>query len=271
MIGDPILIDPAEVRERCECHVCETLRAVLAANLDVVHDRRTVTPLLLTITAAAELLGVSAGTVSGLVADGEIRPVHVRGFGQRRIPRVELDEFVGRLVNGQVRRWVEARRELDRWGLRYMGDERRYTDKNGRRSDRVSTAWHLGDGKAPLCGIEPQGRWQVQTEAWWISRLCKECEAIRSRMRLDRDAKARRRSAPHDIRVMLTVIESPTGDVTRRAGWHLGDGSTTLCGLTRARWATRDRRPKVRGCAVCQKVAGLDAATPVQDAAPQAR
>jgi hypothetical protein len=69
VIGDPILIDPAEVRERCDCHVCETLRTVLAANLDVVHDRRTVTPLLLTISAAAELLGVSAGTVSGLITD----------------------------------------------------------------------------------------------------------------------------------------------------------------------------------------------------------
>jgi hypothetical protein len=65
VIGDPILVDPTEVRERCECHVCETLRGVLAANLDAVHDRRSVTPMLLTVPAAAELLGVSDGTVAG--------------------------------------------------------------------------------------------------------------------------------------------------------------------------------------------------------------
>jgi excisionase family DNA binding protein len=257
VIGDPILVDPTEVRERCECHVCETLRGVLAANLDAVHDRRVVTPMLLTVSAAAELLGVSDGTVAGLIADGEIRPVHVRGFGQRRIPRVELDEFVSRLVNGQVRRWVEARRELDRWGLRYMGDERRYLDKNGRGSTRVATAWHLGDGRATLCGTVPEGRWRVTTEAFWVSRMCKECEAIRSRMRLERDAKARRSPTPRDIQIMLTVVETPTGLVTRRAGWHLGDGKTTLCGLTREQWASTKRRPKRRGCAVCQKVAGL--------------
>ncbi len=257
MIGDPILVDPTEVRERCECHVCETLRNVLAANLDAVHDRRTVTPMLLTMRTAAELLGVSEGTVAGLIADGEVRPVHVRGFGQRRIPRVELDEFVSRLVNGQVRRWVDARRELDRWGLRYMGDERRYRDKNGRDSTRVSTAWHLGDGRATLCGTQPDGRWRVTTETWWASRLCRECEAIRGRMRLERDARARRSPAPRDIQIMLTVVATPTGEVTRRGGWHLGDGKTTLCGLTRERWAYPTRRPKRRGCAVCQKVAGL--------------
>lgn len=257
MIGDQILVDLTEVRERCECHVCETLRGVLAANLDAVHDRRSVTPLLLTVRAASELLGVSNGTVAGLIADGEIRPVHVRGFGQRRIPRVELDEFVGRLVNGQVRRWVEARRELDRWGLRYMGDERRYFDKNGHSSSRVSTGWHLGDGQSTLCGTRPEGRWRVTTEAFWASRICKECEATRSRMRLERDAKARRSPTPRDIQIMLTVVETPTGLVTRRVGWHLGDGKTTLCGLTREQWASTKRRPKRRGCAVCQKVAGL--------------
>ena len=57
-----------------------------------------------TVRAAAELLCVSHGTFAGLVADGEIRPVLARGFGQRRIPRAELDEFVSRLGNNRVRR-----------------------------------------------------------------------------------------------------------------------------------------------------------------------
>jgi hypothetical protein len=56
---------------------------------------------------------------------------------------------------------------------------------------------------------------------------------------------------------MLTVVGTATGEVTRRAGWHLGDGQTTLCGLTLERWVYPKRRPKRRGCAVCQKVAGL--------------
>jgi hypothetical protein len=76
-------------------------------------------------------------------------------------------------------------------------------------------------------------------------------------MRLERDANARRSPTPKDIQIMLIVAQSPTEEITRRAGWHLGDGKTTLCGLTRERWASTKRRPKRRGCAVCQKVAGL--------------
>jgi hypothetical protein len=66
---------------------------------------------------------------------------------------------------------------------------------------------------------------------------------------------------------MLTVVTyDGGGEVTRRKGWHLGDGKTTLCGITRPKWALPERRPRTRGCAVCQKVAGLD--EPVRDPGP---
>jgi hypothetical protein len=43
---------------------------------------------------------------------------------------------------------------------------------------------------------------------------------------------------------MLTVVQHLGGsESTRRAGWHLGDGKTTL-GMTRDRWALPERRPR---------------------------
>ncbi len=243
--------------DRCDCHVCTTLRHVLSANLDVEHDRRTATPLLLTTAQAAELMGVTDDVVRQLIADGELRAVTIQTYGRRRIPRVEIDEYISRLLTGQLRAWVEARRDLDQWGLRYMGDRRRYETKRGPVERTVG--WHLGDGKTTLCGKPPVGRWEVTAHAWSWMRLCRECELTRDRIRLEKlEGRRRRPLQPREIRPMLTVVQPAVGpEVVRRKGWHLGDGKTTLCGLTRERWVLPERRPRVRGCGVCQKVAGL--------------
>lgn len=45
---DPILVYEEETHERCDCHVCNTLRSLFVANVEVEHDRRSPTPLLLT-------------------------------------------------------------------------------------------------------------------------------------------------------------------------------------------------------------------------------
>lgn len=243
----------------CACHACATLRNVLSANLDANHDRRVVTPLLLTFAQAAELLGITEGNVRTLVTAGELRAVSVQSYGRRWIPRVELDEYVSRLLTGQLREWVEARRDLDQWGLRYMGDRRTYTDKNGRRMERT-VSWHLGDAKTTLCATAPVGRWDITTQSFWISRLRRECEAIRDRIRLEK-LKHRRRPplTPRAVRPMLTEVQREGGrETVRRKGWHLGDGKATLCGLKRDRWELPDRRPRAQPCGVCQEAAGLD-------------
>jgi len=228
--------DEGERTAPCACHVCSTLRNVLSANLEVHHDRRVVTPLLLTFAQAAELIGISEGNVRSLVAEGELRAVTVHSYSKRRIPRVELDEYVSRLLTEQLRAWVEARRDLDQWGLRYMGDRRTYTDKNGRRMERT-VSWHLGDAKTTLCGTAPVGRWEITSESYWISRLCRQCEAIRDRIRLEKlEGRRRPPLTPKVVRPMLTVVRHEGGGETiRRKGWHLGDGRTTLCGLKRDR------------------------------------
>jgi len=242
----------------CGCHVCNTLRKVLGANVEADHDARVRTPLLLTYAETAQLLGASEDAVRSLVKEGELRAVSVQTYSRRRIPRVEIDEYIGRLLTGQLRAWVEARRDLDQWGLRYMGDRRSYNYSGGRKMTRV-VGWHLGDGKTPLCGKTPVGIWEVTTHHWAITRLCDDCEEVRQRRRLEKlEGQRRPPLKPAVIRPMLTVVSSSDGGETvRRAGWHLGDGKTTLCGITRDRWALPDRRPRVRACAVCQKVAGF--------------
>jgi excisionase family DNA binding protein len=257
---DTILIRENETHDRCDCHVCGTLRNLFAANVDVTHDRRSPTPLLLTFAQAAELLGVSERTVRELVGEQELRAVTVQTYGRPRIPRAEIDDYISRLLDGQLRKWIEARRELEQWGLRYMGDRRSYTYRNGQHVERTS-AWHLGDGKATLCGAEARGRWEIVLQAWYGSRLCRECENIRDRMRLEKlERRHRPPLNPKQIKPMLTVVTyEGGGEMTRRNGWHLGDGKTTLCGITRPNWALPERQPRTRPCAVCQKVAGLDA------------
>lgn len=249
---DPILVHEEETHERCDCHVCNTLRHLFAANVDVEHDRRSPTPLLLTFAQAAELLGVGEGTVRELVGEQELRAVTIQSYGRRRIPRAEIDDYISRLLDGQLRKWIEARRELEQWGLRYMGDRRSYTYKNGQQVERTST-WHLGDGKTTLCGTEARGRWEVVVHNWYGSRLCHECDAIRDRMRLEKlDRRRRPPLNPKQIKPMLTVVSyDGGGEITRRKGWHLGDGKTTLCGITRQKWSLPEKHPRVRGCAVC--------------------
>ncbi len=113
-----------ETHERCDCHVCNTLRTLLAANVEAEHDRRSPTPLLLTFKQAGALLGVSEATVRELGGDQELRAVTIQSYGRQRIPRAEIDDYVSRLLTGQLRAWVEARRDVEQWGLRYMGDRR---------------------------------------------------------------------------------------------------------------------------------------------------
>jgi len=165
---------------------------------------------------------------------------------------------VSRLITGQLRAWVEARRDLDAWGLRYMGDHRTYTTKRGVKTSRT-VAWHLGDGKTTLCGKEPVGRWEVTTRIWSWTRMCEACEAIRDRIRLGKlERRKRLPLSPAKVCPMLTVVEYPGGGrAVRRKGWHLGDGKTTLCGLTRPTWELPDRRPRSAGCPTCQMRAGV--------------
>lgn len=257
---DTILVREEETHERCDCHVCNTLRNLLGASIDADHDHRSPTPLLLTLGQAAELLGVTEDTVRSLVGEQELRAVTVQTYGGRRIARAEIDDYVSRLLSGQLRAWVEARRDLEQWGLRYMGDRRSYTYRNGQRVERTSF-WHLGDGRTTLCGAEARGRWEIVVQSWYGSRLCRDCEGIRDRLRLEKlERRHRPPLNPKQIKPMLTVVTyDGGGEITRRKGWHLGDGNTTLCGITRPKWALPERRPRTRGCAVCQKVAGLDA------------
>ncbi len=258
--------DPAEPGfDGCRCHVCNTLRNVLSANRDAPGDTRVTTPLLLTFGQAAELLGVSDDTVRALVHEGEIRSVTIQSYGRRRVPRAELDGYISRLITGQLRAWVEARRDLDQWGLRYMGDHRTYTNKRGVKTSRT-VAWHLGDGKTTLCGREPVGRWEVTTRIWSWTRLCDACEAIRDRIRLEKLERRRQPPlAPARVCPMLTVVEYPGGGrAVRRKGWHLGDGRTTLCGLSRATWELPERRPRSAGCPTCQRRAGVADSGPAE-------
>jgi hypothetical protein len=57
---------------------------------------------------------------------------------------------------------------------------------------------------------------------------------------------------------MPTIVQYEGGESVRRAGWHLGDGKTTLCGITRERWSLPDRRPRAKPCGVCRKTAGVE-------------
>jgi excisionase family DNA binding protein len=247
-----------ETRERCDCHVCSTLREALSANVDAAHDSRSPTPLLLTYGQAAELMGVTAAVVSGLVREGELRAVTIRTYGRRRIPRVEVDEYISRLLLGQLRAWVEARRDLEQWGLRYMGDQRTYQRKDGRTMQRT-VGWHLGDGRTALCGAEPVGRWEIATQVWSWLRVCEACELRRDRLRLEKLARRTKRSAPPpDLVPMQTVVRYEGGGTATRRTGHLGDGHTTLCGLTRDEWKLPATRPRARPCGVCHQVAGID-------------
>ena len=87
---DPILVREEETHERCDCHVCNTLRNLLAANVEAEHDRRSPTPLLLSFKQAAELLRVGEETVRELVGDQELRAVTIQSHGRQRIPRAEI-------------------------------------------------------------------------------------------------------------------------------------------------------------------------------------
>lgn len=140
-----------------------------------------------------------------------------------------------------------------------MGDRRSYTYRNGQRVERTSSG-HLGDGKTTLCCAEARGRWEVTIQAWYGSRLCRECEAIRDRMRLEKlERRQRPRSIPNrSSRCSTLITHGGGGETIRRKGWHLGNGTTTLCGITRPKWSLPERRPRTRACGVCQKVAGLD-------------
>jgi excisionase family DNA binding protein len=262
-IGSPVDGDaepePGEPSfDGCRCHVCNTLRNTLGANREADVHREVPSRLLLSFGEAAELLGISEGTVRSLVAEGEIRAVTIKSYGRRRVPRGELDDYVSRLITGQLRQWVDARRDLDQWGLRYMGDNRTYADKNGRKTSRT-VGWHLGDGKTALCGKEPGGRWEVTTRFWSWQRICEACVAIRERIRVEKLEKRRRPPlVPARVCPMLTVVLYPDGGRSvRRKGWHLGDGKTTLCGLTREDWELPERRPRSAGCPTCQQRAGV--------------
>ena len=126
-----------------------------------------------------------------------------------------------------------------------------------------TVAWHLGDGRTALCGAEPVGRWEIATQLWSWLRVCEACELRRDRIRLEKLARRTKRSAPPpDLVPMQTVVRYEGGGIaTRRAGWHLGDGHTTLCGLTRDEWKLPATRPRARPCGVCQRVAGIEDAS----------
>jgi len=153
---DTILVREEETHDRCDCHVCNTLRHLFAANVDVERDRRSPSPLLLTFVQAAKLLGVGESTVRELVGEQELRAVTIQTYGRRRIPRAEIDDYISRLLDGQLRKWIEARRELEHWRLRYMGDRRSYTYRNGQRVERTSS-WHREMARQRFVGRRRRG------------------------------------------------------------------------------------------------------------------
>jgi excisionase family DNA binding protein len=101
------MTEPApELYETCSCHVCATLRSLLASDADPQVGRspmETVPPLLLTTDQAAVMLGVTRDVVSQLIGQGELRSVEVLTYGRRRIPRAEIEGYVARLLSGQLR------------------------------------------------------------------------------------------------------------------------------------------------------------------------
>lgn len=248
---------------RCDCHVCDTLRAVLESDLDglrSVGSMERPRRLLLTTAQAAELMSISEDALRKLVGEGELRQVTVGTYGRRRIPRSEVDDYISRLLMGELRAWVEARRELKRWGLRYMQEKKRVKDKQGRWVERSGRTYHMGDGTTPLCGAVTEGRWHVETSTWWArDRTCADCEQLSYRMRLEKSERIKRAELTKVV-TMLTVVEyGGGGRAVRKAGWHLGDGKTTLCGLTRKTWELPARRPRARPCGVCARSAGVEA------------
>jgi len=261
-MGEP---DP-ELYDTCSCHVCATLRSLLATDFNPEVGKsplQAVPPLLLTTDQAATMLGVTRDVVSQLIGQGELRSVEVLTYGRRRIPRVEIDGYVARLLSGQLRYWVEARAELHQWGLKYMGQKTTYRLKSGSMATRSPRKWHLGDGRSALCGASSEA-WEVSGYTVWIrwSKVCDECEVRRDQVRAEKLMKAGTKSrylGPAELRPMLTVIKHDGGGETiRRDGWHLGDGSVTLCGIRRETWNIPERRPRRRPCAVCQRRAGLE-------------
>ncbi len=207
-------------------------------------------------------MSVSDSVVRSLVREGELRQVRVTEGGQRRIPRAEIDDYVSRMLTGELRAWVEARRELHRWGLKYMQERTQARNKDGRVVERSGRRYHLGDGRTALCGKTTEGRWHIEGSFWWVrDRTCEDCEHVSYRMRLEKAGKAKRPELS-DVVTMLTVIEHEGGGrIVHRVGWHLGDGKTTLCGLTRPTWELPARRPRGRPCGVCAKSAGIDTPT----------
>lgn len=156
-----------------------------------------------------------------LVGEQELRAVTIQSYGRQRIPRAEIDDYISRLLTGQLRAWVKARRDVEQWGLRYMGDRRSYRYRNGQRVERTNS-WDLGDGKTTLCGAEARGRWEIVVQAWYGSRLCRECEAIRDRMRLEKlERRQRPPLNPKQVKPMLTITtHEGGGETVRRKGWH---------------------------------------------------
>ena len=93
----PTEVDNADAYDRCECHVCQTLRVGLESDLDGLqgdlHAGARPRRLLLTTKHTAELLSVTGAVVRSLVRDGEVR---LKDGGQRRIPRAEVDDYISR-------------------------------------------------------------------------------------------------------------------------------------------------------------------------------
>ena len=259
--GDPELDLPSpdpEFYDACACHVCGTLRSLFGSAYGSESQSERPRRVLFTTTEVAEVFGVGEGTVRRLVSEGELRTVAIGSYSRRRIPQSEISDYVDRLLTGELRAWVDARRELHRWGLRYMQDRWWATDKNGRRSQRGGRKFHMGDGRTPLCGDEPRGQWETTMDHWWVSgRLCNDCEQLS--YRLTTEKRERKKRPPiGDLIPMLTVVEyEGGGQAIRKKGWHYGDGKTTLCGLKRDKWELPKRRPRAKPCGVCSEAAGL--------------
>lgn len=203
--------DP-ELYETCSCHVCATLRSLLASDADPQVGRRpmeTAPPLLLTTDQASVMLGVTRDVVSQLIGQGEVRSVEVLTYGRRRIPRAEIEGYVARLLSGQLRYWVEARAELHQWGLKYMGQKTTYRLRSGSMATRSPRKWHLGDGRTALCGASSDA-WEVSGYTVWIrwSKVCDECEVRRDQIRAEKLMTSGTKSrylGPAELRPMLSA------------------------------------------------------------------
>lgn len=227
-------------------------------------------PPLLTAPDVARWLAVSPATVYALAASGEL-------------PCVRIGRTV-RFRREAVENWLEAheRAAVDRAASGSppsstvaSGDSwpRPPRRPGGRRMERAEpvahdtdgaplflmgvesvggsprvVSWHVGDGRTALCGRDHRDGWKVSVRRAPTSRFCDACltRAV-SGLHIPID-----RLGAGNVTMRRLIRRPGTEDSVRREGWHVGDGTRTLCGRRDGPWQLTERRPTDRtACTSC--------------------